>query len=281
MSASKGESLEQQLRPVERYAVRYLSKTVRIMDDVDATATAIADFEEKEWELEQMEKQKAAAEAAEEDDELIIEGWETADATDEYRKKVEQARQEAELAAERGTTGARTLGGTYATPSAEAAAAGTTPAQAAAAAVGDVSKAVAAADPFAAKVPRRSREREPRARRGRRGRAAASPRFRGAAGAPSTLGPGTADVHTGADSGHGEKRKDRDRDDERREKRHKKHHAHKDETPEERGGGRLRRLSKEHDARRRRRRRWAARTARSAPLTPPLAPRRTSRRPAA
>ena len=37
MSASKGESLEQQLRPVERYAVRYLEETVRIMDDVDAT----------------------------------------------------------------------------------------------------------------------------------------------------------------------------------------------------------------------------------------------------
>ena len=249
MSASKGESLEQQLRPVERYAVRYLEETVRIMDDVDATATAIADFEEKEWELEQMEKQKAAAEAAEEDDELIIEGWETADATDEYRKKVEQARQEAELAAERERLERERWAAMYATPSAEAAAAGTTPAQAAAAAVGDVSKAVASADPFAAKVPRRSRSASPAPGAG----GAGAPlrvkfRFRGAAGAPSTLGPGTADVHTGADSGHGEKRKDRNRDDERREKRHKKHHAHKDETPEEREARRrLRRLSKEHD----------------------------------
>ena len=99
---------------------------------------------------------------------------------------------------------------------------------------GDVSKAVA--------PPIRSRRRclvdrgarAPRPARAARGAASRVTRFRGAAGAPSTLGPGTADVHTGADSGHGEKRKDRDRDDERREKRHKKHHAHKDETPEER-----------------------------------------------
>jgi hypothetical protein len=55
--------------------VKYLEETVRILDDAgDTAAAAIADFEEKEWELEQIEKQKAAAEAAEDDDELIIEG---------------------------------------------------------------------------------------------------------------------------------------------------------------------------------------------------------------
>ena len=85
MSASKGESLEQQLRPVERYAVQYLEGGSH--HGRRRVATAIADFEEKEWELEQMEKQKAAAEAAEEDDELIIEGWETADATDSTARR--------------------------------------------------------------------------------------------------------------------------------------------------------------------------------------------------
>tara|TARA_B110000305_G_scaffold180469_1_gene200095 strand:- start:273 stop:758 length:486 start_codon:yes stop_codon:yes gene_type:complete len=75
LSASRGESLSSQLKPVERYAVKYLEETVRILDDAgDTAAAAIADFEEKEWELEQIEKQKAAAEAAEDDDELIIEG---------------------------------------------------------------------------------------------------------------------------------------------------------------------------------------------------------------
>ena len=282
MSASKGESLEQQLRPVERYAVRYLEETVRIMDDVDATATAIADFEEKEWELEQMEKQKAAAEAAEEDDELIIEGWETADATDEYRKKVEQARREAELAAERERLERERWAAMYATPSAEAAAAGTTPAQAAAAAVGDVSKAVASADPFAAKVPRRSRSASPapgagggarrfasnfgsEAQRGPRprsvpGRRTSTPVLILATGRSVRTATATTSV---ARSGTRSTTRTRTRP--RRSARRGVDFVD----------------SARNTIARRRRRRWAARTARSAPRTPPLAPRRTSRRPAA
>jgi E1A-binding protein p400 len=122
-SASRGEALEMQLKPVERYAVRYLEETIRILDDVDATATAIADFEEKEWELEQLEKQKAAAEAAEDDDELIIEGWETGVADDEYRRRVEDARREAEQRAEHERREAERWAAMYAVPSLEAEAA--------------------------------------------------------------------------------------------------------------------------------------------------------------
>ena len=79
MSASKGEAIEQQLRPVERYAVRYLEETVRILDDVGTDADAVVDIEEKAWELDQLEKQKAAAEREVDDDEegLVVEGWET------------------------------------------------------------------------------------------------------------------------------------------------------------------------------------------------------------
>jgi hypothetical protein len=102
MSARRGEGLEAQLRPVERYAVRYLEETVRIMDGAGEQADAIAQYEEKEWELEQIEKQKAAAEAAvdEDDDGLIIEGWDTGAADEEYRSKVRRAQRDADLAVE-------------------------------------------------------------------------------------------------------------------------------------------------------------------------------------
>ena len=97
MSASKGEAIEQQLHPVERYAVRYLEETVRILDDVGIDADAVVDIEEKAWELDQLEKQKAAAEREVDDDEegLVVVGWETGAADEEYRKKVEQAQEEA------------------------------------------------------------------------------------------------------------------------------------------------------------------------------------------
>ena len=149
-SASRGEALENQLKPVERYAVRYLEETVRILEDADAAASAIADFEEKEWELEQLEKQKAAAEAAEDDDELIIEGWETSDADGEYRRRVEDARREAEAVAERERREAERWAAMYAVPSLEAERgshhdAGPTD----------------GGDPFASGVPRRARSGSP------------------------------------------------------------------------------------------------------------------------
>ena len=148
-SASRGEALENQLKPVERYAVRYLEETVRILEDADAAASAIADFEEKEWELEQLEKQKAAAEAAEDDDELIIEGWETSDADGEYRRRVEDARREAEAIAERERLEAERWAAMYAVPSLEAER-------------GErVDAGPTAGDPFASGVPRRARSGSP------------------------------------------------------------------------------------------------------------------------
>merc|ERR1719149_284055 len=91
MSASKGEAIEQQLKPVERYAVRYLEETVRILDDVGIDADAVVDIEEKAWELDQLEKQKAAEREVDDDEEgLVVEGWETGAADEEYRRKVEQ-----------------------------------------------------------------------------------------------------------------------------------------------------------------------------------------------
>jgi E1A-binding protein p400 len=164
-SASRGEALEMQLKPVERYAVRYLEETIRILDDVDATATAIADFEEKEWELEQLEKQKAAAEAAEDDDELIIEGWETGVADDEYRRRVEDARREAEQRAEHERREAERWAAMYAVPSLEAeaatrAAAGADSDSAGPSGVG-TGGGIGAGDPFASGVPRRARSGSP------------------------------------------------------------------------------------------------------------------------
>ena len=165
-SASRGEALEMQLKPVERYAVRYLEETIRILDDVDATATAIADFEEKEWELEQLEKQKAAAEAAEDDDELIIEGWETGVADDEYRRRVEDARREAEARAEHERREAERWAAMYAVPSLEAeaaerAAAGGADSDSAGPSGVGTGTGIAAGDPFASGVPRRARSGSP------------------------------------------------------------------------------------------------------------------------
>ena len=124
MSASKGEAIEQQLKPVERYAVRYLEETVRILDDVGIDADAVVDIEEKAWELDQLEKQKAAAEREVDDDEegLVVEGWETGAADEEYRRKVEQATEEARLQAEWERLEAERWAAMYAVPSAEPAA---------------------------------------------------------------------------------------------------------------------------------------------------------------
>ena len=159
-SASRGEALENQLKPVERYAVRYLEETVRILEDADAAASAIADFEEKEWELEQLEKQKAAAEAAEDDDELIIEGWETSDADGEYRRRVEDARREAEAIAERERREAERWAAMYAVPSLEAERAERVDAGPTGGPTADPTYPTAG-DPFASGVPRRARSGSP------------------------------------------------------------------------------------------------------------------------
>ena len=169
-SASRGEALEMQLKPVERYAVRYLEETLRILEEDATAAVNLVDFEEKEWELEQLEKQKAAAEAAEEDDELIIEGWETGDADDEYRRRVEDARREAEARAELERKEAERWAAMYATPSLEAERAAAARVAGADAALDgepregpdlDGGPRQTGGDPFVAGVPRRARSGSP------------------------------------------------------------------------------------------------------------------------
>ena len=165
-SASRGEALEMQLKPVERYAVRYLEETVRVLEDAEATAANLVAFEEKEWELEQIEKQKAAAEAAEDDDELIIEGWATDDADGEYRRRVEDARREAEARAELERREAERWAALYAVPSLEAERAERARAVSgerldSESREGGGGSRPAAGDPFVAGVPRRARSGSP------------------------------------------------------------------------------------------------------------------------
>ena len=236
-SANRGESLEQQLAPIERYAVRYLEETVRILDDVDATATAVAAYEEKEWEIEQLEKQKQAAEAAEDDDELIIEGWETSVADDEYRRRVEQATREAEEERERLRIERERWMAMYAVPSLEA--------EFGADRDGSVpGVGVSGGDPFAPGVPRRSRSASPAP-----GAAPLRVTFRlgggpVAAPRPSGLGPGPgAREHPPGASTADEDKDKRARKERRKEEKRKRREA---ETPAEREARkRLRRLSRE------------------------------------
>ena len=234
MSASKGEAIEQQLRPVERYAVRYLEETVRILDDVGIDADAVVDIEEKAWELDQLEKQKAAAEREVDDDEegLVVEGWETGAADEEYRKKVEQAQEEARLQAEWERLEAERWAAMYAVPSPED--------KAAAAATGAGGGGGLAGAIIGAKVPkgkRSSRDNTP----GGTPRAG-SPAPEGAAPALKVkfkLGPSLL--------GGGVKREGEESTDPELAHAHKKHkHKHKDETPEERAERkRMRKLTKE------------------------------------
>ena len=221
LSAQKGESLELQLKPVERYAVKYLEETVRILDDVDAAAAAIADFEEKEWELEQLEKQKAAAEAAEDDDELIIEGWETGNADDEYRRNVEEAREAAEQQAEFERLEAERWAAMYAVPSLEEEAA-----------VNNSKETGTVGDPFAGGVPRKARSGSPAPVAGAPLRVMFRLGAKPAGARPSTLGLGDTVDDT------------MDRKESKKAKKHKR--KREGETSEERDERRrLRRLSKD------------------------------------
>ncbi|KAM3320528.1 protein PHOTOPERIOD-INDEPENDENT EARLY FLOWERING 1 isoform X1 [Capsicum chacoense] len=82
-------SFESQLRPIDRYAVRFLELWDPIIDK-----TAIESqchFEETEWELDRIEKLKEDMEAEIDDDEepLVYESWDTDFATEVYRQQVE------------------------------------------------------------------------------------------------------------------------------------------------------------------------------------------------
>ncbi|GAQ84884.1 putative SNF2 family N-terminal domain containing protein [Klebsormidium nitens] len=104
-------SFEDQLRPIERYAMHYLEDVFGVVDP--QAAQAEVDFEQKEWELDQLEKLKDQQEAEVDDDEeqIVFTDWDTEQADDAYRRQVELAAQweeeriqaeiEAELEAER------------------------------------------------------------------------------------------------------------------------------------------------------------------------------------
>ncbi|XP_024385974.1 protein PHOTOPERIOD-INDEPENDENT EARLY FLOWERING 1 isoform X2 [Physcomitrium patens] len=81
-------SFEDQLRPVERYAMKFLE----LWDPrVDNMAVAQVAFEEKEWELDQLEKLKEEQEAEidEDNEPLFYETWDTALADEAYRQQVD------------------------------------------------------------------------------------------------------------------------------------------------------------------------------------------------
>ncbi|CAK9228992.1 unnamed protein product [Sphagnum troendelagicum] len=82
-------SFEDQLRPVERFAMRFLELWDPRAENLAVVAQVA--FEEKEWELDQLEKLKEEQEAEmdEENEPLSYENWDTAFANQAYRQQVE------------------------------------------------------------------------------------------------------------------------------------------------------------------------------------------------
>ncbi|XP_011622082.2 protein PHOTOPERIOD-INDEPENDENT EARLY FLOWERING 1 isoform X1 [Amborella trichopoda] len=82
-------SFENQLRPIDRYAMRFLDLWDPIVDK--SAIESQVRFEETEWELERLEKLKEDLEAEIDEDEepLQYESWDTELATEAYRQHVE------------------------------------------------------------------------------------------------------------------------------------------------------------------------------------------------
>ncbi|XP_010557228.1 PREDICTED: protein PHOTOPERIOD-INDEPENDENT EARLY FLOWERING 1 isoform X2 [Tarenaya hassleriana] len=82
-------SFENQLRPIDRYAVRFLENWDPIINEVAVETEA--GFEEKEWELDHIERYKDEMEADIDDGEepLVYEKWDADFATEAYRQQVE------------------------------------------------------------------------------------------------------------------------------------------------------------------------------------------------
>ncbi|KAK3227231.1 hypothetical protein Dsin_007093 [Dipteronia sinensis] len=82
-------SFENQLRPIDRYAIRLLELWDPIIDK--AAVESEIRFEETEWELDRIEKYKEEMEAEIDDDEepLVYERWDADFATEAYRQQVE------------------------------------------------------------------------------------------------------------------------------------------------------------------------------------------------
>ncbi|KAK6289543.1 hypothetical protein POUND7_001084 [Theobroma cacao] len=81
-------SLENQLRPIDRYAIRFLELWDPLIDK--GTMNSEVRFEEAEWELDRIEKYKEEMEAEIDDDEepLVYEKWDADFATEAYRQQV-------------------------------------------------------------------------------------------------------------------------------------------------------------------------------------------------
>ncbi|KAH6818225.1 SNF2 domain-containing protein / helicase domain-containing protein [Perilla frutescens var. frutescens] len=82
-------SFENQLRPIDRYAVRFLELWDPIIDKTAVESNT--QIEEAEWELERIEKLKDDMEAEIDDDEepLVYESWDADFATEVYKQQVE------------------------------------------------------------------------------------------------------------------------------------------------------------------------------------------------
>ncbi|KAF5731979.1 hypothetical protein HS088_TW18G00666 [Tripterygium wilfordii] len=82
-------SFESQLRPIDRYAIRFLELWDPIVDK--AAVESQVSFEDTEWELDRIEKYKEEIEAEIDDDEepLVYERWDADFATEAYRQQVE------------------------------------------------------------------------------------------------------------------------------------------------------------------------------------------------
>lgn len=82
-------SFENQLRPIDRYAIRFLELWDPIIDK--AAVESQARFEETEWELDRIERYKEEMEAEIDEDEepLVYERWDADFATEAYRQQVE------------------------------------------------------------------------------------------------------------------------------------------------------------------------------------------------
>nr|XP_024935444.2 protein PHOTOPERIOD-INDEPENDENT EARLY FLOWERING 1 isoform X3 [Ziziphus jujuba var. spinosa] len=84
-------SFENQLRPIDQYAIRFLELWDPIIDK--AAVESQVRFEETEWELDRIEKYKEEMEAEIDEDEepLVYERWDADFATEAYRQEVEAA----------------------------------------------------------------------------------------------------------------------------------------------------------------------------------------------
>ncbi|XP_062112226.1 protein PHOTOPERIOD-INDEPENDENT EARLY FLOWERING 1 isoform X3 [Humulus lupulus] len=82
-------SFENHLRPIDRYAIRFLELWDPIIDK--ATVESQVGYEETEWELDRIEKYKEEMEAEIDEDEepLVYERWDSDFATEAYRQQVE------------------------------------------------------------------------------------------------------------------------------------------------------------------------------------------------